>query len=346
MSEILGDTLISPGGLGLVLCLAESGRLLLVWLLLVRYLLVFRSSWGWFEVSFQGGRVDTLGHFFIVSNHKVFTMLRFARVWGVFWHVKKVSFVEKRICVFIIHGPNRWDFAQTSTCAHSHTRTPRNTTLHHPSMHSDNDTDQKHYKLLHFRTHLDQPRNCLYLLSRISGCSLLNLCWSTRDCVVAACGRRATQRLWRATCRPASRRVPSPKTVGGRAAVFVNVLLQSNEEILLCGLFGGISLPKKTHGRFQHRLTARDSRREPFVILSSLSQFQQMCHLIPWLTLATNCTLTRHHPIHTQDFTIWSHSTTQVPCSCLGSTCSDVSSRPPCFEFFVMEGHISTFSQF
>ena len=26
------------------------------------------------------------------------------------------------------------------------------------------------------------------------------------------------------------------------------------------------------------------------VIFSSLSPFQQMCHLIPWLTLATNCT--------------------------------------------------------
>ena len=27
--------------------------------------------------------------FFIVSNHAVFTMLFLARVWGVFWHVKK-----------------------------------------------------------------------------------------------------------------------------------------------------------------------------------------------------------------------------------------------------------------
>ena len=49
--------------------------------------------------------------------------------------------------------------------------------------------------------------------------------------------------------------------------------------------------------------------------------------------------LTRHHPIHAQNLTIWSLSTAQVPCSCLGSTCSEVSSRPPCFEFFVMEGH-------
>ena len=87
-----------------------------------------------------------------------------------------------------------------------HTRTPKNTTLHHPSTHLDNDTDQKHHKSMHFRTHLDQPRNCLYLLSRISVCALLNLCWSTREWVVAARGRRWTWRLWRATCRRASRR--------------------------------------------------------------------------------------------------------------------------------------------
>ena len=52
--------------------------------------------------------------------------------------------------------------------------------------------------------------------------------------------------------------------------------------------------------------------------------------------------LTRHHPIHAHNFTVWSHSTAQIPCSCHGSACSDVSSRPPCFEIFVIEGHIST----
>ena len=52
--------------------------------------------------------------------------------------------------------------------------------------------------------------------------------------------------------------------------------------------------------------------------------------------------LTRHRPIHAQNFTIRLHSTAQVPCSCLALTCSDVSSRPPCFGIFVMEGHIST----
>ena len=111
-----------------------------------------------------------------------------------------------------------------------HTRAPKNTTLHHPSMHPDTDTDQNTTKSRQFLTHLDQSRNCLYLLSRITGCALLILCWSTRDWVVAALFRRWTWKLWRATCRRAGRRVPSPRTVGGQAAVFVNVLRQSSEE--------------------------------------------------------------------------------------------------------------------
>ena len=47
---------------------------------------------------------------------------------------------------------------------------------------------------------------------------------------MAALGRRWTWKLWRATCRRASRPVPSPRTVGAQAAVFVNVLRQSNED--------------------------------------------------------------------------------------------------------------------
>ena len=47
-----------------------------------------------------------------------------------------------------------------------HTRTPKNTTLHHPSMHSDNDTDPKHSKSRQVPTHVDQPRNCLSRLLR------------------------------------------------------------------------------------------------------------------------------------------------------------------------------------
>ena len=84
---------------------------------------------------YVGGRVDTSGHFIIVSNHTVFYDV------AVFWHVKKSLSCEKRICVFIIYGPSRWDFCIIGHMR-IHTRTPRNTTFHHPSMHSDADTDQ------------------------------------------------------------------------------------------------------------------------------------------------------------------------------------------------------------
>ena len=109
-----------------------------------------------------------------------------------------------------------------------HTRTPKNTTLlHHPSTHSDNDTDQKHHKSLHSRTHLDQYRNCLFCLSRISVCALLNLCWSGswQLLVVAGLGDSGERRVV-----GQDGGVRSPKNVVGQAAVFVNVLLQSSEE--------------------------------------------------------------------------------------------------------------------
>ena len=112
------------------------------------------------------------------------------------------------------------------------------------------------------------------------------------------------------------------------------------------GLFGRISLPKKTHRRFQHRLTARDSRCHRLCHL----EFSQhiTTHMSSHSTSDSRDTLhlTRHHPIHAQHFTIKPPSTAQVPCSRFASTCSDVSSRPPCFEFFVLEGDISTMSQF
>ena len=40
---------------------------------------------------------------------KFFTMLLFARVWDVFCACQKSLCCGKRICVFIINGPNRWD---------------------------------------------------------------------------------------------------------------------------------------------------------------------------------------------------------------------------------------------
>ena len=78
---------------------------------------------------------------------------------------------------------------------------------------------------------------------------------------------------------------------------------------------------------------ARDSRCIGLVILSSLSTFQQMCHPHSMSDSRDKLHLKGHHPIHAKHFMIWSHSTAQVPCSRLGSTCSDVSSRLPVLNF-------------
>ena len=110
---------------------------------------------------YVGGRVDMSGHF--SCFHRVFFRCCFSLEFGsVFLACQKILFCEQCIC-FIIHGPSRWFFFCSDGQVRIHTRTPRNTTLHHPSTHSDNDTDQKHIKSLHFRAHLDRPRNCLFL---------------------------------------------------------------------------------------------------------------------------------------------------------------------------------------
>ena len=67
----------------------------------------------------------------------------------------------------------------------------------------------------------------------------------------------------------------------------------------------------------------RDSRCITFAILSSLSPFQQNVSSHSMADSRDKLHLARHHPIHAQNFTIRSHSTAQVPCSCLASTCSD-----------------------
>ena len=68
----------------------------------------------------------------------------------------------------------------------------------------------------------------------------------------------------------------------------------------------------------------RDSRCITFAILSSLSPFQQNVSSHSMADSRDKLHLARHHPIHAQNFTIRSHSTAQVPCSCLASTCSDL----------------------
>ena len=79
------------------------------------------------------------------------------------WHVNDVCFVKN---AFACSSETAQIAGNISNNAHLrvNTRTPRNTTLHRSSIHSDNDTDPKHNKTRQSRTHLDQSRYCLLLL--------------------------------------------------------------------------------------------------------------------------------------------------------------------------------------
>ena len=77
---------------------------------------------------FVGGRFNTLGHFFTTK----FFFLRccFSLEFGAFFGMsKKRLFCEKRTCVFIINGPNRWGFNEKWRYARTDKRT-RRCTIH------------------------------------------------------------------------------------------------------------------------------------------------------------------------------------------------------------------------
>ena len=59
----------------------------------------------------SGGRVDTSGHFFpSFRTTKFFDDVASRSSLGRLLACQKSLFCEKRICVFIINGPSRWDF--------------------------------------------------------------------------------------------------------------------------------------------------------------------------------------------------------------------------------------------
>ena len=93
-------------------------------------------------------------------------MLLLARVWGVFWHVKQVYFV-KIASACLSEMAHIVGILCRNVHVRIHTRTAKNMTLHHPSVHSGTDTDRKHNKSRQFRTHLDQSRNCLFRILRV-----------------------------------------------------------------------------------------------------------------------------------------------------------------------------------
>ena len=67
--------------------------------------------------------------------------------------MSKSLFCEHCICVFI-RNVQILRILCDNGLVRIHSRTAKNTTLHHPSMHSDNDTDPTHNKSRQFRTHL------------------------------------------------------------------------------------------------------------------------------------------------------------------------------------------------
>ena len=146
-----------------------------------------------------------------------------------------------------------------------HTRTPKNTTLHHPSTHSDNNTDQKHHKSLHFRTHLDQSRKCLCLWMRPVESLLVNKgmgrgsSWSSLDSETlesdVSSGRSVgsidKDRGWpsssvRQNVAAIKRGGPSPRYVGGSPRRVTPELLDEIREFI-----------EEEHGRISVKIVSK-----------------------------------------------------------------------------------------
>ena len=144
------------------------------------------------------GRIDTLGHFFIVSNHNFAYDVAFRSSLGRFRNVKKKVCFSKNAFVCLSYMVQTVDILCINGHLRNHTRTPKNTTLHHPSMHYDIDTDQNTTKSLHFRTHLDEPRN--FVGQQRNGSWQLVVVAGLGDsggrCLVRQVGRCHRQRPW------------------------------------------------------------------------------------------------------------------------------------------------------
>ena len=132
---------------------------------------------------------------------------------------------------------------------------------------------QKHNKSLQFRNFLDQSRNCSCLLSRVSGCALLN------KGMMAALGRRWTWRLWRALCRRASRRVPSPRTVKVAKQQCSSTCCGPQARRSAPRYDGGVSKPLITH-----IFSGRGRRNNSTLIGHTMRKRRAQCHIGPILS--------------------------------------------------------------
>ena len=121
----------------------------------------------WPGEVFRGGRVVASGDALIrratfssFRTTKCFYDVAFHSRSGRFLDVKKVSFVKNAFVFYHKWSKSLGSCVKMNICAFTHEQPrTRRCTIH---MHSDTDTDPKHHRSLHFRTHLDQPRNCLF----------------------------------------------------------------------------------------------------------------------------------------------------------------------------------------
>ena len=179
------------------------------------------------------------------------TILLIARVWGVFLACQKSLFCKNTFAC-LSEMVQIVGILCINIHVRIHTRTPRNTTLHHPSTHCDKDTAQNtsnHCKSVHIWI---KSRNCLFRVSAMSRGSS----WSSLDLETLTSGTLASETSAGAITKDC--RWPGG-SVRHRASG-VEDKHGANEGII--GL----------------------------VIVPSLSTCQQMCHLKPLLTFATNCT--------------------------------------------------------
>ena len=82
---------------------------------------------------YKGSRVDTSGHFFIVSNHKVLYDVAFRSSLGRFFACQKSQFCETRICVFYHKWSKSFGFyVSVDICAFTHEHAGTRPCIIHP----------------------------------------------------------------------------------------------------------------------------------------------------------------------------------------------------------------------
>ena len=111
-------------------------------------------------------------------------------------------------------------------CGIHHTKSPRTRRMHHPSMHSK-------FTSIPYTSWISLATVCIVFFCVSCGCACVDSLLVNKGMGCGSSWSSLDLETLESDVSSASRRVPSPRTVGGQAAVFVTVLLQSNGEILL-----------------------------------------------------------------------------------------------------------------